>query len=234
MSTLSKPRFTTIDLLSLSLPSSSLTQPSSTLCDGLRSITESFAFDDELVGILCEIQYLTSALHDATMTFLTVNRFTTSIHCHLLSFQSAGLSTSQNAVLEEICCIGALVYLKTVYDFHLWLQIWGLPAGAAMDEAMVQKLKSYLGTIEKDTAEARALFLWVLFLGGVAVSGTRDRGWFVARLAKAIMEFQICGWEDAKSTLTGVLWVDRIHETPCGDLWDEAMVTVDVLFGSVC
>ena len=99
---------------------------------------------------------------------------------------------------------------------------------------MVQKLKSFLGRVEMNTVQTRSLSLWVLFLGGVIVAGTKDRAWFVARLAKAIMELQICCWEDAESSLREFLWVDRIHENSCRVLWDEAMVTVDVLFGAEC
>ena len=96
---------------------------------------------------------------------------------------------------------------------------------------MAQKLKSFLGRVEMDTVQTRSLFLWVLFLGGVIAAGIKDRVWFVARIAKAIMKWQICCWEDAESSLREFLWVNRIHETSCRDLWDEAMVTVDVLFG---
>jgi hypothetical protein len=193
-----------------------------------------FTFDDGIISILGELQYLTSLLNNTTMDFLIVNQFSTSIHCHLLSFLSVSYKSSQNGVTEELCCIGSLVYLKTIYDFHLCLRILGLAAGAVMNEDMVQKLKSCLGRVEMDTVQTRALFLWVLFLGGVVVAGTRDQAWFVARLAKAIMEWQICRWEDAESSLREFLWVDRVHENSCRDLWDEAMVTVDVLFGGEC
>ena len=186
---------------------------------------------DDLVRVLCELQYLTSLLKNTEVNFLTVNRFSTSIHCHLLTFQSTPHQSSQNTVLEELCCIGALVYLKTVYDSHLCLQVWGHTAGAVMDKMMVKKLKSCLGKIEMDTVQTRKLFLWVLFLSGAAVAGSKERAWFVARLAKAIVEWQICGWEDAKSSLVDFLWLDRIHDDSCKDLWDESMATVDVLFG---
>lgn len=99
---------------------------------------------------------------------------------------------------------------------------------------MIQKLKSCLNTVDTNKVQAGALFLWIMFLGGAAAAGIKDRAWFVARLAKTIMEFQICSWEDAKSSLTKFFWVDRIHENSCRDLWDDALVTVAVLFGSDC
>lgn len=182
--------------------------------------------------MLGELQYLTSISSNATTRFMTINRFSTSTYCHLLSFQSSRHQSFTNAVIEEICCVGALFYLKTIYDFHLGQLIGGLPAGAWTDPAMIQKLKSCLDMGDMNTPQTRGLFLWILFLGGTAVAGTRNRAWFVARLAKAIMDFQICGWEDAKSSLMKFLWIDGIHEHSCRDLWEEALVTVDVLFGS--
>jgi hypothetical protein len=168
------------------------------------------------------------------MDLLTIDRIVTSIQYHLLLFQSAGYKSSENAVLQEDCCIGALVYLKTVYHFHLCLQVGRFPAGALTDGPMIQKLKFCLDMADINTAQTRALSLWIIFLGGAAVAGTKDRAWFVARLAKTVMELQICSWEDAKSSLMKFLWVDRIHENSCKDLWDEALMTMTVLFGGDC
>ncbi|KAI9737859.1 MAG: hypothetical protein M1834_009229 [Cirrosporium novae-zelandiae] len=234
IATLSKPRFTAIEIPSLSLPPLLLKQPISALCDGMRNIIELFAFDGGLIGIISELQYLTSALNNATMDLLTVDRIVISIQYHLLLFQSAGYKSSQNAALQEVCCIGALVYLETVYHFSLCLQVGKFPASALTDGVTIQKLKSCLDMADMNTAQTRVLFLWIMFLGGAAVAGTKDRAWFVARLVKIVMELQIYNWKDAKSSLMKFLWAGRVHENSCKDLWDEVLITMTVLFGGDC
>lgn len=231
ISTLSQPRFTPAERFGLSVLPLPFKQPHSTLSDELRHILELGTFDENLTEILAELEHMTSALNNTAMNLPMIHRTITPIQFHLLSIQSAGYVNSENSALQELCCIGALVYLKTVYDYHLCLQFRGRAAGALMDGAMVQKMKSCLDIADSNTAPTRTLFLAVIFLAGAAVGGTKDRVWFVARLAKAIMELQICSWEDAKSSLATFLWVDKIHEIPCRELWEEALTTVDVLFG---
>lgn len=193
-----------------------------------------FDDDDDLIGILYELQQLTSIINNETVGFLKISQIMGPIQYRLLSFQSADSESSQNAVLREVCCIGASVHLKIVYDFHLRLWAGAFPAGALMDRAMIQKIKSCLDMADTATAQTSALFLWLMFLGGIAVAGTKERAWFVARIARTIMDLQICSWKDARSSLIQFLWVDRIHENACRDLWDEALITVTVLFGRVC
>jgi len=214
---------------------SSPTQPDFALSDGLRDVIDLFAIEDDLIGIIGEMQTLTLVLNNTTID-LSQMRLLSPIQHHLLSRQPTGSSGSKNAVIEEAFCIGARFYLKTIYDYHLRLQLGWVPSNAMMDGAPIQRLKSCLDMIDMDTEQARTLFFWVLFMGGVAVVGTTDRAWFVARLAKAkaTMQLQICSWKDAKSSLMRFYWVDRIHEDLCRDLWDDALMTAEVLFGADC
>lgn len=200
------------------------------LCEGLTAVIELFSFDDDLISILSDLQNLTSVLNNTAMDLFIIDRIITPIQHNLLSFQFAGYELSQKAVFQEVCCIGALVYIKTIYDFYHSLQLGRFPAGTLTDGAIIQKLKSCLDMIDTNTAQTKALFLWMLFLGGTAVVGTSDRAWFVARLVKTAIEFQICSWEDVRLSLMKFLWIDRIHENFCKELWDEALVTLDVLF----
>lgn len=75
--------------------------------------------------------------------------------------------------------------------------------------------------------------MWLAFIGGAAVTGTKDRAWFVARLAKgkANMELHIQSWEDAKRELMRFYWVENIHGEFCRVLWEDALMTADVLLG---
>jgi hypothetical protein len=231
MGTLSKPRFKVIDILRPP-PSVSPETPVSTLCEGFRAITEQFPFNNDLQFVLGELQCFTSVLNISTMSLPKIDRTIVSIQYQLLSYQSAD-TTKSSAIFDApgLCAIGALVYLQTVHRFHLRLHS-GAPSSVLMDSALIEKLKKCLDSSDTNLTQTRKLFLWMTFLGGVAVTGTKERAWFVARLAKAVVELQIRNWEEAKSSLTKFLWVDRIHEDSCMELWKEAQIIVTVLFGS--
>lgn len=218
-------------MLSLLPPSSSPERPLSAACDSLGNITELFAFNPNLSVTFDKLQDLTSVLNNGTVHILTINGMISPIQYHLLKTQSAGCKSPQYAAFHELCCLGFLVYLKTIYEFHISVRAGRFPAGIFTNAVLTEKLKACLDKADMSTPQLRALFLWILCIGGVSVAGTTYRTWFVAQLAKTIMELQLHSWGDTKQSLKGVLWVDRIHGDPCRTLWDEAQTTVTVLFG---
>jgi hypothetical protein len=232
VSTLSKPRFPPAEAISLSLPFLQYPQqPISTLCEGLRNIIEMCDLDSNLISIFVELQYLNSTLAISTRNLMTTYHVHASVQYHLLMFRSTRYSGGQISAIQEICSLGVITYLKTVYDFQRSISTGRPPIGASTDIVTIQQLKSCLDFIEINTPQTQAFFLWMLFLGGSVVASTKERTWFVARLARTIVEMQIRSWEDMRELLKRFLWVDWIHGDPCRELWDEAMVTVDVLFG---
>jgi hypothetical protein len=179
----------------------------------------------ELINILLEIQHLTSLFNNTEMDLHipTILRMIASIQYHILSyFRSPGF---KHGGVEELCCLGSLLYLKTLND-DACARIWGSHPSTASRLAtpLILKLKSSLEIVDTSTPQIRALFLWIILMGGVALAGTRDRAWFVARLVKAVMEWEIRSWEELE--VRGGFWWVR----GCREVWDEAMVTMAVLF----
>jgi len=165
------------------------------------------------------------------MDFPKIDRTIVLVQYRLLSHQSVGPANSYTAFdAPRICAVGALVYLQTIHRFHLRLHS-GVSASVLMDRALIERLKMYLDSFDTALVETRELFLWMIFIGGVAVTGSKERAWFVAKIAKAVVELHIRCWDEAKSMLTKFLWIDSIHEGACRDLWEGAQVTVSVLFG---
>jgi hypothetical protein len=147
-----------------------------------------------------------------------------SIQYHILSFfQSPGF---KHGGVEELCCLGLLIYLKILNNVTC-ARIWGSQPSTAslLNTPLILKLKSSLDLADTDTPQMRKLFLWIVLMGAVAVAGTRDRAWFVARLVKVVMEWEIGSWEEL-DVRGGFWWV----EGGCREVWDEAMVTIAVLF----
>lgn len=189
--------------------------------------------DSDLIPILKSLQYLTSVLSGLTgesqwdnlgSDFEQIRQIFTPIQYHLVSRHLKGFEASQNVNLEELCYLVLRIYLKTVYDSHFYQQV-GV-SGARTDPAPIQRLKVCLD----GSSQSSPFSLWILFLACSIVAGTKDRAWFMARVARSIMDLQINSWAGAKSLFQGFFWVDKIHEAAIKRLWDEAMVTIDVLF----
>jgi hypothetical protein len=228
MGTFSAPRYPAISFLNLSFTPSSLNQPLSTLSPSFITILETHSLDDnkELINILLEIQHLTSLFNDNTtdLHIPILLRMIASIQYHILSyFHSPGF---KHGGVEELCCLGSLIYLKTLND-DACARIWGPQPSTAsiLNTPLILKLKSCLENTDTSTPQMRGLFLWIILMGGVAVAGTKDRAWFVARLVKVVMEWEIGSWEVLE--VRGRFW--RV-EGGCREVWDEAMVTMAVIF----
>ncbi|KAH8819441.1 hypothetical protein F5884DRAFT_760528 [Xylogone sp. PMI_703] len=233
ISTFSEPRFVSkkIDTSSYAFTGLTVKPPTLPLSDGFKTVAEVFLFDESLVEILSELQYLTSVV-DKKIDHMMFDGLAIAIQYHLLQFHFLADRNSPNLILEEACSMGALICLKTIHHAEIGLQVEGYPAGISADEAVVLKLKTCLGMIDTNTTLARELFLWIIFLSGTAVAGTKHRAWFVARLAKAIKEWKIGSWEQVRSSLVKFLWVESVHADSSRGLWDEAKVTMDILLGS--
>lgn len=222
--TLSKPRFKVIDILGLA-PAISPETAASTLCEGFKAIAELLPFDDDFLSVLGDLQCMTSVLNISTIDLPTIDRTIVPIQYQLLFHQSTGTKHSTIVDPRRLCAIGALVYLQNVHSFHLRLHLGGT-SRVLMDGALIDVVKNDLNSFDTNAAQTKELFLWVLFLCGVAVVGTKQRIWFVATLAKIIVELHICSWDEVKMTLMKFLWVDRIHEDPCREIWEEVQTTL--------
>jgi hypothetical protein len=225
MGTFSTLRYPATSFLNLCFDPSTLNHHLSTLPANFINILETHSFDNnkELINIFLEIQHLTSLFNDNTtdLHVPTILRMIAAIEYHILSFFHS--PTFKTGTVQELLCLGSLLYLKTLKNDACRL-IWGSPLShdnnILLTAPLILKLKSCLEIVDTSTPQSRELFLWVILMGGVAVAGTRDRAWFVAKLVKAVMEWGIESWEELE-----FWWVEG-----CREVWDEGTVTIAVLF----
>lgn len=199
------------------------------LCDGLKQVAEYLDLDEQMVHTLGELQYLTHIVCNPSTSLLLIDNMVISIQYRLLIYLAARSYGSSYASLIGACGIGIFIYLKTIYYCRLNFKVETYPTGVPMYGVVLQKLRSCLNGVDASEPQIRDLFLWILFLGGGAAGGTKERAWFVARLAKGVKEWGINNWEDAKLLLKRFLWVDDIHERFFIDLWNEVETTVRML-----
>jgi hypothetical protein len=69
--------------------------------------------------------------------------------------------------------------------------------------------------------------LWILVLGGIAASDTRERGWFVRNVRIIAKMLKVVSWEQVVEVMEGFLWLDSACDAGGEILW--AQVTTDRL-----
>jgi hypothetical protein len=112
------------------------------------------------------------------------------------------------------------------YLSQLQLKVPNLHAPAPTKDLLGLKLRLALFSL---TPRTQDFILWVTLVGAVVAKGTSDRAWFVARMARGVMECGISSWEEAKCVLGEFLWIEGMQEE-WGRVW-EAYAVREVLLG---
>lgn len=114
--------------------------------------------------------------------------------------------------IEEALRVGALIYMKAISQ--------EFPFSVLGSQTLVRRLKKLL----PQTNCIGPLTTWLLFLGGIASKDRLDRTWFVAQLAKNVTGT----WEEISETVNRILWIKKILELSCKELWEEAEITREI------
>jgi len=105
------------------------------------------------------------------------------------------------------------------------------PFSATGSINLVHKLKDAIMEVKIRNENEGALVLWMLFMGGVSARRGEDRIWFVAQIEKLSGRLGLGDWEAVNGEMQGLWWVEKIHEKPLREMWDEAVVLRSVTSG---
>jgi hypothetical protein len=99
--------------------------------------------------------------------------------------------------------------------------------------SLVHKLQTALGSIVPRLLNGNnKLLIWLLSVGGIATLNLpAERDWFVSHLAESAAELELKSWDEMKSCLEMVVWIDAIDDYQLRQLWEEVInVTTKELF----
>lgn len=65
------------------------------------------------------------------------------------------------------------------------------------------------------------IYLWTIFVGGVSAAGAPERGWFAREVYETCMDLELKTWDDVKSALKSVAWVEKMCGISWSKLWYE-------------
>ena len=126
--------------------------------------------------------------------------------------------------LGEAFRLAALIFMKEILRKFIFSTIGS--------RILVSKLKGCLVNLltSEVTPTASSLFLWLLFMGGVAsLQNSLDHTFFVAHLVRLRRELELYEWEDVKERLEHVLWIGMVLDKPGEDLWEEVRLAWRVI-----
>ena len=131
----------------------------------------------------------------------------------------------ENDELGEAFRLAALIYMKEILREFMFSTIGS--------RILVSKLKTSLDNVlaTEVTPTSSSLFLWLLFMGGVASlrKNCLDHTFFIAHLVRLRRQLELYEWEDVKERLEHVLWIGRVLDKAGEELWEEVRLAWRVL-----
>ena len=91
-----------------------------------------------------------------------------------------------------------------------------------LTHAQIRGLRVALSTlfenVNPSASENSGVMLWMLVLGGTLSSLKNDHDWFVSHTAQHIFSVGCVSWDEVKSTLKEVIWLDQVLITELENL----------------
>jgi hypothetical protein len=197
---------------------------------GFRNLQTLVHLDDEFISIVRNIENFCEVFrevhHSEDSRKLRATDFdVTSLRYRLLCMESARRSNSHEELVGDACRIGALVFLKTVFDQFGW---WGTTHIVRGRRHMIilEKLKVYLTRLDSSTdalkTECLELELWLTCMAGLLPLEYTNKLWYDSRLEAMVTKLHLESWGQVEAVLKKFLWIQWIHGPACKAFWDGA------------
>ena len=196
---------------------------------GFQSLQSMVPLEEEFLDIVCNIENFCIVFREihssGKVQSLRATDFdVTSLRYRLLCMESARQSATHKELVGDACRIGALVFLKTVFDQFGW---WGTShiVRGRQHATVLEKLKVYLTRLDSSvdalTTECLELSLWLTCMAGLLPLQYINKIWFGTRLEAIIIRLGLESWEKVETVLRKFLWIQWIHGSACKAFWED-------------
>jgi hypothetical protein len=188
---------------------------------------ELYGVHKDVSDMLLEIRYLSRYFPTQSDSTFTPMPEDVDIHSKVCSLLGRLLQPTKDPDLDShaaritnCCRLAASMFLFLPFENHY-------PDPTLLLNSLVHRLQTALVSISPCLLDGNRLQVWLLSVGGVAALNLpTERDWFVSHLAESAAELDFKSWDDMKSCLVNVLWIDAIDDSPFRQLWDEVLVSV--------
>ena len=185
------------------------------------SLPEGLSLEPGHVDIIQDLRSLTiQAANPQSLSILGRKAFSSKIYLveyQLLSHHGGSVSVHKYSQIPASLRLAAHLYL--------YLAVRELPSTAEMHYRMARRLRhAVLDGVQAgiDSLDySHDLFLWIVFIGGAALSGQSDRHWFVSELRIICLTLQISSLDHFKERLANILWHEKFFTRHAPVLWAE-------------
>jgi hypothetical protein len=196
---------------------------------GFQSLRTLVSLDDEFIDILRNIEnfcIVFRGVHNAgdRQTLRATDFDVTSLRYRLLCMESARRSATHEELVGDACRIGALVFLKTVFDQFGW---WGTSQIVrGRHTTYLEKLKVYLTRLDSSADALKTGYmevsLWLTCMAGLLPLQYINKLWYGSRLVATAKILGLGSWEEVEVVLRKFLWIQWIHGPACKAFWEDS------------
>jgi hypothetical protein len=122
--------------------------------------------------------------------------------------------------VSSVCLYESIRHAAIIYSVAV---TFPLPPISGIFRKLAGKLKDILENSKLDPCWQLCpkTLLWILILGGIAASETKDRRWYVWNLATLSSAMNLTEWEDVAEEVENHLWLESACDNGGRSLWNE-------------
>jgi hypothetical protein len=184
-----------------------------------------FGINTEMAGVLESMVTLTIIIDCHCRGTKPIHDFTSLIDRRNY-VQHSLMSLPPGAELDEdevtsVCLYEAIRHTAFIYSAAVTFPI---PALGGHFHKLAELVQPLLEASKFDSCwrHCPQTLLWILVLGGIAASDTKEREWFVRSIAVVAKLLKIGTWEQVVEVMQGFLWLDSACDAGGRVLWAEA------------
>ncbi|KAE9381931.1 hypothetical protein N431DRAFT_321297 [Stipitochalara longipes BDJ] len=202
---------------------------------GFEDILPLVTLDQEFLDIIVDVEAFCMHFRQAEQSDIKKklgphDYNVTALRYRLLCMENARKSNTHKELVGDVCRIGTLIFIKTVFDqLGCWgpsHRVWGRPY-----KFLVEKLRVYLTRLDSSVDASRTefleLLLWVNFVGGVLQLEYHNRIWYNSRIAITAAKLGLTCFDEVKKILSKFLYIEWVHNKPCRELWEDVQGVSD-------
>lgn len=124
--------------------------------------------------------------------------------------------------VSSVCLYESIRHTAVIYSTAV---TFALPPHSGIFRTLSSKLKTIMEESKFDPCWQLCpeTLVWMLVLGGIAATGTAERGWYVQNLAAVSAALKLSDWEDVEDGLREFLWMGSACAPGGQLLWEEVM-----------
>ncbi|KAK0099539.1 hypothetical protein ONS95_000264 [Cadophora gregata] len=124
--------------------------------------------------------------------------------------------------VSSICLYDSIRHAVMIYSTAV---TFPLPPLTGIFGKLATALKNIMETSKFDPCWQLCpkTLLWILVLGGIAASGTKERAWYVQNVEAVSGALKLLEWQDVVDNIEEYLWLESACDTAGRILWDEVV-----------